>query len=125
MKSRELERAKHIHACLDKVVQARLLKKYSDRLKGAPAELMENGLLQTLAFYRSKGAEYDDIASHLSGWLQVCGMVKGPELEGLAQLSAVHYRRCSEEAVAWLNWAKRLAMARVAKEDDHDSNRTT
>jgi CRISPR-associated protein Cmr5 len=113
MKNRELERAQHIHACLDKAGD--LLGDYSDRLKGAAAQLMDNGLLQTLAFFHSKSKEYALMAEHVEGWLVKCGLVSGGDpLKALAELDSARYRRCSEEAIAWLNWAKRLALARVA-----------
>lgn len=115
MMSRELERAKHIHECLAKVSPGDL-KKYSVRLKGAPAEVMENGLLQTLAFYRHKRGEHDLIANDLTAWLRKLNLLPDQGLESLAQLPATRYRQCSEEAIAWLNWAKRLALAKVAKE---------
>jgi CRISPR-associated protein Cmr5 len=116
MKSRELDRAQHIQECLGRRRTSRL-EDYSDRLKGAPAQLMENGLLQMLAFFHSKkDSEYDEIASHLEDWLKRVGLLPGDHdpLKALASLDATAYRRCSEEAIAWLNWAKRLAAAKVA-----------
>lgn len=116
MISRELKRAQHIYQCLGQVGPDRL-EKYSDRLKGAPAQIMENGLLQTLAFFNAKGGDHRSIAADLMGWLIQERLAVAPTLEALSNLSAVRYRHCSEEAVAWLNWAKRLALAKVkAKE---------
>jgi CRISPR-associated protein Cmr5 len=114
MTSRELQRAEHIHKCLNRVKEGHL-KKYSDRLKGAPAEFMENGLLQTLAFYQSKKEEeYKGIASDLMSWLVQLKLVPKSDLNGLVSLDPFRYRRSSEEAIAWLHWAKRLAAAKVA-----------
>ncbi len=117
MRNKELERARHIRDCLRRLS---FLKKYSDRLKGAPAELMDNGLLQTLAFFRYKGKkepEYGQIAADLEDWLAQNGLIKTTEgalaLDVLTTLDAIQYRRCSEEAIAWLNLAKRLALAKV------------
>lgn len=116
MESRELARAKHIQGRIERIEDTGLLKKYSTRLKGAPAELMDNGLLQTLAYYHSKDdPEYRRIAEDLEQWLRDRRLIPdGDSLKGLAQLDAARYRRCSEEAIAWLNWAKRLAAAKVA-----------
>jgi len=115
MRSKELERAQHIRDCLAKLPA---LKNYSNRLKGAPAELMENGLLQTLAFYRSKKEEYGHLAEDLESWLAKSGLIAPTgdrdAVDVLATLPAVQYRRCSEEAIAWLNLAKRLALAKMA-----------
>lgn len=116
MRSKELDRAQHTHDCLGKL--GCTPKKYSDRLKGAPAELMDNGLLQALAFYRSKKEpEYKELATHLEDWLKRVNLLKvqgdGSALVALAALDATQYRRCSEEAIAWLNLAKRLALAKV------------
>ncbi len=116
MTNRELERARHIQQCLD-TLRPGLLEKYSDRLKGAPAQVMDNGLLQTLAFFYSKkkDLEYVEIANHITGWLKQCGLLTGPDpIRGIVDLDSTQYRQCSEEAIAWLNWAKRLALARVA-----------
>lgn len=119
MRHTELDRARHIQGCLGSLAPG-LLEKYSNRLKGAPAQLMENGLLQTLAFFHSKDTEkdpeYGRIASDLEDWLKQRGLMPGDRdpLRALAELDAAAYRRCSEEAIAWLNWAKRLAAAKVA-----------
>lgn len=120
MQTREQERALHIDGCLTKRLD--VLEKYSDRLKGAPAEVMDNGLLQALAFFHSKGSpEKDspekDIAMDVGSWLRRRKLVSGPEasiLNELAKMDSTKYRLCSEEAIAWLNLAKRLAAARCA-----------
>jgi CRISPR-associated protein Cmr5 len=120
MRSRELERAQRIEECLQKCLASRgdraSLEEYSDRLKGAPAEVMDNGLLQMLAFYHHKKGPHDAIARDLEAWLQRQGgeLPAGDALEKLVGLPATQYRRCSEEAIAWLNLAKRLVAARVA-----------
>lgn len=112
--TRELDRARHIHDQLARV-PAEEVKEHADRLKGSPAECMDNGLLQTLAFYHHKGKVHGRIAGQLEDWLRQRGLLAGGDsLETLARLDAVSYRRCSEEAIAWLNLAKRLAAARVA-----------
>jgi CRISPR-associated protein Cmr5 len=109
----QLEQARHVHECLAKVPTGQL-KDYANRLKGAPAELMDNGLLQMLAFYHAKQGAHELVAKGLEDWLRKRGLVSGEPLVALSQLDAVRYRRCSEEALAWLNWAKRLALARLA-----------
>lgn len=112
--NRELERARHIHQQLGGV-QVGEIKEYANRLKGAPAECMDNGLLQTLAFYQHKKGTHARVADHLVDWLRQRGLLgDGDPLDRLAKLDAVAYRRCSEEAIAWLNLAKRLAAARLA-----------
>jgi CRISPR type III-B/RAMP module-associated protein Cmr5 len=76
---------------------------------------MDNGLLQTLAFYRHKRKVHGLVATHLEEWLEERGLLAGGDpLVALSKLDASSYRRCSEEAIAWLNLAKRLAAARVA-----------
>ncbi len=115
--TRELLRAQHIHAQLRSMEE--IPEEYVNRLKGAPAECMDNGLLQTLAFYHHKKGEHAKVAGQLESWLVKCGLLEqsASPLETLAKLSATAYRRCSEEAIAWLNLAKRLAAARRAMED--------
>jgi CRISPR type III-B/RAMP module-associated protein Cmr5 len=117
--TRELDRARHVHQQLARIRSNSDLKEYSDRLKGAPAECMDNGLLQTLAFYAHKGGAHRSVGQHVMDWLRHRRLVGdgGDSLEKLALLDAVAYRRCTEEAIAWLNLAKRLAAARVASQD--------
>jgi CRISPR/Cas system CMR-associated protein Cmr5 small subunit len=110
--TRELERARHIH---ENLLRTAPTKEYVNRLKGAPAECMDNGLLQMLAFYHHKKDEQERIATQVEDWLRRCQLIPaGDPLDALARLPAVAYRRCSEEAIAWLNLAKRLAAARLA-----------
>lgn len=114
MRSRELDRAKHIQQWLARLDE-RKREDVSKQLKGAPAQLMDNGLLQTLAFLRSKGNEHALVADGIRQWLEECRLIKGADtITTLAGLDAAEYRRCTEEAIAWLNWAKRLALAKVA-----------
>jgi CRISPR-associated protein Cmr5 len=114
MRSRELERAKHIQDCLERLGLTKL-EDYADRVKGAPAQLMDNGLLQTLAFYHAKEGAHDTVARGVEDWLTRIGLLRGADpMRALIELDATTYRRCSEEAIAWFNWAKRLAAARVA-----------
>jgi CRISPR-associated protein Cmr5 len=129
----ELERARHIHAWLSGL-DPRLRSKCGDRLKGAPAQMMDNGLLQTLAFFHAKDRddsqterarksgrnEFGLIADAVVDWLRQRKLLR-PEpsaLQAIAGLSSAQYRRCTEEAIAWLDWAKRLALARVAMEEE-------
>ncbi|MGH7268592.1 MAG: type III-B CRISPR module-associated protein Cmr5 [Candidatus Rokuibacteriota bacterium] len=132
----ELERARHIHGWVSRL-DPRLQSKCGDRLKGAPAQMMDNGLLQTLAFFNAKGGEDDGadrgrgrrrneyglIADAVVDWLRERKLLRpdGSALQAIAGLSGPQYRRCSEEAIAWLNWAKRLALARVAMEEESGS----
>lgn len=113
--TRELLRAQHIHDHLRQM--GKVPEDYVNRLKGAPAECMDNGLLQTLAFYHHKAkSEHARIAAQVEDWLARCGLLDRSDspLEALAKLPATAYRRCSEEAIAWLNLAKRLAAAKSA-----------
>lgn len=117
MDSIELERARHVNGKLVGL-GFKELEAYADRLKGAPAELMDNGLLQMLAFYLSKDGPQKRIAKDVLAWLSEARLLEFRQPSdapvAMAKLDAARYRRCSEEAMAWLSWAKRLAAARVA-----------
>jgi len=99
-------------------------KKYSDYknlAKGAPAMIMNNGLMQTLAFLRSKGEEHkhegkwdhhDLLLGDLLAWMEQ--EFKMPNeysalMNGLFVADSSHYRRATEETMQLLRWLRQFA----------------
>lgn len=96
---------------------------YANLAKSAPALIMNNGLMQTLAFFMAKGGEHKTLNTHIIEWLGVRfkGVGAFPENEKKADfqsvMAALHqsepavYRRASEEALALLRWIRQFASA--------------
>lgn len=135
-KQRDLERkrAKSAWTVVDGIRHDKdLLKEYASLAKSAPADIMSNGLGQTLAFWRAKGMEngkpkkngntghwkiYSQVSewvvkemsithrSSLLGWI----MSEGIQDEG-QYTNTADYRRATGEAIAFLIWVKRFVEA--------------
>jgi len=100
-------------------------KKYSDYknlAKGAPAMIMNNGLMQTLAFLRSKGEEHkrtgdwdhhDLLRTNILAWLHdQCKVPQNyqPAMEYLhTKASSEQYRLATEETMHLLRWLRQFA----------------
>lgn len=98
----------------------KLFKEYASLAKSAPADIMSNGLGQTLAFWRAKSKEKENghskLLKDITGWLtdEKRGFNnKGKSLvEWIIGLNDVNqYRRATSEAIAFLIWIKRFAEA--------------
>ena len=101
-----------------KDVQENLTSDYVNLAKSAPALIMGNGLMQTLAFYESKGKKHHkDLSRHVCDWLAEKGFsINGQKgfphvMEGLHGSASVDYRRATEEALALLRWIRQFASA--------------
>lgn len=101
-------------------------KAYTNLAKSAPALIMNNGLMQTLAYYESK-AKGDDhhrlLSDHICSWLEERGFStkKGNFLfknvmEYLHGSSSQDYRRATEESLSFLRWIRQFASALTSKE---------
>jgi len=97
-------------------------KEYANLAKSAPALIMNNGLMQTLAFYESKGKPHHKaLSEHICAWLAEQGFSKDKKkefrdvMEGLhgKESSSVKYRRATEETLALLRWIRQFASALV------------
>ncbi len=91
-------------------------KEYVNLAKAAPALIMNNGLMQTLAFYESKGKpHHQQLARHLSDWLhqqnQVTDSNFGAVMTSLQSTESSRYRQATEEALALLRWIRQFAAA--------------
>ena len=93
-------------------------KKYTNLAKAAPALIMQNGLLQTLAFYESKNEEqHKQLSGHLRRWisLRLNGIDKdqgfSPLAEALLGSNSADYRLATQEALLLLRWLRQFAAA--------------
>lgn len=113
---------------------------YTNLAKAAPALIMNNGLMQALAFYQDKASwddkkqcfkkpHYNEISTHIRRWLakQLGGLplssgtfVSPPEtgmpayeqvMESLLNATPDLYRRATEETLALLRWIRQFAAA--------------
>jgi CRISPR-associated protein Cmr5 len=91
---------------------------YQSLVQGAPADVLTNGLGQTLAFLKAKGkGEHQALLKHLNQW--VCPwMGWAQEDDLLRKLTEPNsgsdvYRRATAEAMAYLVWLKRFAEAEL------------
>lgn len=91
---------------------------YKDLAKAAPALIMNNGLMQTLAFYQDKNKPHHQaLASHLRRWIMVRagGADKDPGfqdlMKDLLKADSSQYRQATEEALLLLRWIRQFAAA--------------
>ncbi len=88
---------------------------YASLAKGAPALIMNNGLMQTLAFYESKKDHHQKLQRDILQWLQECDLLgKTKYAAAMAELhgmSTSNYRLASMEALEILKWIRQLAAA--------------
>jgi CRISPR-associated protein Cmr5 len=97
---------------------------YTNLAKGAPALIMSNGLMQTLAFYKSKKSKgHDKLLGNILGWLATSPMPAVLNSAGFDKAMAeLHggnsdlYMRATEEALEILRWIRQFAAARSKKD---------
>lgn len=95
-----------------------LSEQYKDLAKAAPALIMNNGLMQTLAFYADKDKPHHRaLAGHLRRWIIVRDghPDKDPGFQvfmgGLLNANSSNYRQATEEALLLLRWIRQFAAA--------------
>lgn len=106
--------------------------KYANLAKAAPALIMGNGLMQTLAFYQGKEEHHRKLNQHICEWLierfQGQGQFpKNPEparlkhgdlfsdvMRALASAEPPVYRQATEETMALLRWMRQFSSAVTA-----------
>jgi len=120
MKTIEQERAKF---CIEQVKDKKQDKKYQSAAKSLPAFIVSNGLIPTLAFYKSK-EDKKDVYNAINEWLKNRGFVKSDDaLKWLVESDFQTLRLATIEALAIANWLKRIVeVVEVEIEDqvDHD-----
>lgn len=107
-------------------------KEYVKLAKGAPALIMQSGLMPVLAFYKDKGKDHHTaLLDHLCEWLhlQFNGRINKAEFhdvmtalmgsqQGSAAEHARFYQRATEETMALLRWIRQFAAAVVGGGDN-------
>lgn len=118
----ERERAQFAWERVEKIKdKADLLKEYASLAKSAPADIMSNGLGQTLAFWRAKSKDnkekgHPKLLQHVTDWLtDERHRFNNKDREIINWIISLddmnQYRRATSEAIAFLIWIKRFAEA--------------
>ena len=91
---------------------------YRNLAKAAPALIMNNGLMQTLAFYEDKGKPHHKaLAAQLRRWVMKRAGSNGqdprfqPMMQALLGATPADYRRATDEALLILRWTRQFAAA--------------
>jgi CRISPR-associated protein Cmr5 len=90
---------------------------YGKLAKGAPALIMNNGLMQTLAFYQDKGkSHHQALNRHIIDWLAAyfthqenVSVPFDKMMEALMNADSQKYRKATEETLALLRWIRQFA----------------
>ena len=94
---------------------------YTNLAKAAPALIMTNGLMQTLAYYQEKGKNHHlALSKHLREWLK-CRFkqqINDSDFSAIMQAlfntaDASFYRQTTEESLALLRWIRQFAAAKT------------
>lgn len=96
-------------------------KKYVNLAKAAPALIMNNGLMQMLAFLESRKDErhHSVLASQLRRWIfrRADGQDQDPGFQPMMQVllhpnfDSAQYRQATEETLLLLRWIRQFAAA--------------
>lgn len=92
-------------------------KEYSNLAKGAPALIMGNGLMQTLAFFQAKEEDARKLGDHIREW--VCRRFEDPFretgfqpfMQALTAADSDLYLQVTEESLEFLRWVRQFAAA--------------
>lgn len=91
---------------------------YRNLAKAAPALIMNNGLMQTLAYYKDKNkTQHQDLSAHLRRWLmkRAGGNGQDPGFDQIMQIllnsRPDQYRQATDEALLILRWIRQFASA--------------
>ena len=94
---------------------------YRNLVKGLPAMIMTNGLMQTLAFLEAKGKDHHkNLVKHIVEWMNERKIIDqgndfGKVMNRLYGCSSHEYQRITEEVLAFLRWLRQLADAAIKK----------
>ena len=91
---------------------------YVNLARGAPALVMSNGLMQTLAFFESKKKHHAVLSAHICEWMKSRGLCPGAlfkdVMESLLTAPSERYMWATEETLELLRWIKHFAGAKKA-----------
>jgi len=101
----EQERAKF---CLEKVKEIKSPKdKFKTAARNLPSFIVSNGLIPTLAFYKSK-AEKKKVYEIINEWLKQRKIIENDALSDLVNKNFNNLRLATMEVLALANWLKRI-----------------
>jgi CRISPR-associated protein Cmr5 len=96
-------------------------KEYVNLVKGAPALVMANGLMQALAYYQdksNKSKQAGELVSHVGEWLKRRGLTTDSKfdqvMKSLHEADAVNYMHATTETLEILKWLKQMGAAKLA-----------
>lgn len=114
----EQERAKHAWSAADKCSE-----KFMTLAKGAPALVMSNGLMPSLAFWQSKAKENNDhakLVNSITTWLKERKLVKeasfSAAMNSLQDSNSTVFMQATNETLEYLKWLRNFAAAIYKKE---------
>ena len=114
MPTLEQERAEYAWSQVQNAVRG-FGSKYTNIAKSCPALVMNNGLMQTLAFLNSKDSHHRALNDHIIAWLYQRGIVISPQfataMDSLHQATPSVYRRATQETLELLKWLRQYAAA--------------
>lgn len=88
--------------------------KYKSLAKGAPALIMSNGLMPSLAFWQSK-KDTQPMVETILGWLSKRKIVSSPDfliaMKNLQEADTAKFRNATEETLEFLKWLRNFASA--------------
>ena len=122
MQTMEQQRAKHVWECLNRVNTAQK-KEYLTCVKSLPATVLMAGLGQAAAMLAAKGGAQVVVYTALESWLcrqdELAPFAGGNGLlPSIMNSSRDEYLSAQREALLWLEWLKKLAVARLAQEGE-------
>jgi CRISPR-associated protein Cmr5 len=120
----EQERASRAWLAAERAATQKWRGEFENLAKAAPALIMGNGLMQTLAFFQSKGKDHhhalnEQIISWLAERFQGTGLIPAGGsradfstiMKTLYRAEPAVYRQATEEALALLKWIRQFASA--------------
>lgn len=114
----EQMRAKKAWELISKLSDSEL-EDYASRAQAIGPDILTNGLLQTLAVYKSGTSQEPRIVEHIENWLYSaeCGFVWGSLnqqhlIDRLCQCDSLTYRAVETEVLAFIMWIKRFSKVR-------------
>ena len=122
MQTMEQQRAKHVWECLNRVNTAQR-KEYLTCVKSLPATVLMAGLGQAAAMLAAKGGAQLVVYTALESWLcrkdDIAPFSGGNGLlPSIMNCSRDEDLAAQREALLWLEWLKKLAVARLDQEGE-------
>ncbi len=125
MRSLDQQRAAYAWDCVTKTFASKDNDTtYTNLALSAPALVMGNGLMQTLAFFEKKGGEAKELNIHIFGWLakhfketdegeKFAGANFAAVMTVLQNSESDLYLQATDEVLELLRWIRQLAAAKA------------